>query len=277
MTVTCCYWFVAEAAHHARTLWRTAARFDASRGTAATWILTIAHRRAIDRVRSVTASAQREQRIAAATVGPDEVADMVEATLDRERVRRCLDGLTELQHESITLACYGGYSHRQVAGLLGVALGTIKTRIRDGLIRMRDCMGGAVVKLLRHDLHILNGAYALDALEGAERDRFEHHLHRCQPCAHEVGGLRETATRLAMAVAVVPPPALRGRVLAALARTRQAPPVIDSQPRTAHRPARVPRLAAAAAAVGIAAAAVLGLAQVRTQDRLDHARAMAAP
>jgi RNA polymerase sigma-70 factor, ECF subfamily len=122
-------------------VWRTAARFDASKGTAATWILTIAHRRAIDRVRSVTASAQRERRIAAAAVGPDEVADSVEATLDRERVRRCLDGLTELQHESITLAYYGGYSHRQVAGLLGVALGTIKTRIRDGLIRMRDCMG----------------------------------------------------------------------------------------------------------------------------------------
>ncbi len=122
-------------------VWRTAARFDASKGTAATWILTIAHRRAIDRVRSVTASAQREQRIAAAAVGLDEVADSVQATLDRERVRRCLDGLTELQHESITLAYYGGYSHRQVAGLLGVALGTIKTRIRDGLIRMRDCMG----------------------------------------------------------------------------------------------------------------------------------------
>ncbi len=75
-------------------VWRTAARFDASKGTAATWILTIAHRRAIDRVRSVTASAQREQRIAAAAVGPDEVADTVAATLDRERVRRCLDGLT---------------------------------------------------------------------------------------------------------------------------------------------------------------------------------------
>ncbi len=122
-------------------VWRTATRFDTSKGTAATWIMTIAHRRAIDRVRSVTASVQREQRITAVTLNQEEVADTVEATLDRERVRRCLDGLTELQHESITLAYYGGYSHRQVAGLLGVALGTIKTRIRDGLIRMRDCMG----------------------------------------------------------------------------------------------------------------------------------------
>ena len=70
----------------------------------------------------------------------DDVADAVAATLDRQRVRRCLDGLTELQRESIQLAYYGGYTHSQVAQLLGVALGTVKTRIRDGLIRMRDCM-----------------------------------------------------------------------------------------------------------------------------------------
>src|SRR2546425_808547 len=71
----------------------------------------------------------------------DEVADAVEANLDAERVRRCLSSLTDIQRESITLAYYGGYTYRQVAGLLNVALGTIKTRIRDGLIRLRDCMG----------------------------------------------------------------------------------------------------------------------------------------
>jgi len=71
----------------------------------------------------------------------DDVADTVEASLDAERVRRCLEGLTEAQRESITLAYYGGYSYRQVSGLLSVALSTIKTRIRDGLIRMRDCLG----------------------------------------------------------------------------------------------------------------------------------------
>ena len=70
----------------------------------------------------------------------DDVAEIVEASLDRQRVRRCLDGLTELQRESIKLAYYGGYSYPQVAQLLDVALGTVKTRIRDGLIRMRDCM-----------------------------------------------------------------------------------------------------------------------------------------
>ncbi|MDA8321484.1 MAG: ECF RNA polymerase sigma factor SigK [Actinomycetota bacterium] len=122
-------------------VWRTASRFDPDRGSAATWVLTIAHRRAIDRVRSTTASVAREQRVAEVEAPADFVADVVEANLERERVRRCLDGLTPLQRESITLAYYGGYSYPQVAGLLGVALGTIKTRIRDGLIRLRDCLG----------------------------------------------------------------------------------------------------------------------------------------
>ena len=122
-------------------VWRTASRFDPARGSAATWALTIAHRRAIDRVRSETAAAEREQRSAASPVAVDEVAETVEATLEAERVRRCLDGLTQLQRESITLAYYGGYSYPQVAALLGTALGTIKTRIRDGLTRLRDCLG----------------------------------------------------------------------------------------------------------------------------------------
>ena len=122
-------------------VWRTAARFDPAMGGAATWVMTIAHRRAIDRVRSSAAAAEREQKTAQVNPLRDEVADAVEASLDRERVRRCLDGLTELQRESITLAYYGGYSYRQVAELLSVTLGAIKTRIRDGLIRMRDCLG----------------------------------------------------------------------------------------------------------------------------------------
>jgi RNA polymerase sigma-70 factor (ECF subfamily) len=122
-------------------VWRTASRFDPARGSGATWVLTIAHRRAIDRVRSVTAATAREQRAAEIPGPAADVAEIVQASLDRERVQRCLAGLTEAQRESITLAYYGGYSYRQVAGLLGVALGTIKTRIRDGLIRMRDCLG----------------------------------------------------------------------------------------------------------------------------------------
>jgi RNA polymerase sigma-70 factor (ECF subfamily) len=122
-------------------IWRTASRFDPAKGSPAAWALTIAHRRAVDRVRSETASSHREEK-AALDPGSvdDDVAEVVAATLDRQRVRRCLDGLTELQRESIKLAYYGGYSYPQVAQLLDVALGTVKTRIRDGLIRMRDCL-----------------------------------------------------------------------------------------------------------------------------------------
>jgi len=123
-------------------IWRTASRFDPAKGSPAAWALTIAHRRAVDRVRSEIASSRREVKAAAEHSPPDDdVAEVVAATLDRQRVRCCLDGLTELQRESIKLAYYGGYSYPQVAQLLGVALGTVKTRIRDGLIRMRDCLG----------------------------------------------------------------------------------------------------------------------------------------
>jgi len=128
-------------------VWRTASRFDPSRGSAAAWVLTIAHRRAVDRVRSEEAAAERDTHYAAAN-GPaaegevaDTVAESVTAGLEAERVRRCLDGLTELQRESITLAYYRGYTYPQVAAALKVGLSAVKTRIRDGLIRLRDCVG----------------------------------------------------------------------------------------------------------------------------------------
>lgn len=122
-------------------IWRTASRFDASRGSAMAWLMTMAHRRAVDRVRSEQRSAERELRAASFTIAYDDVVETVEANLDRERVRRCLGSLTDLQRESVTLAYYGGYTYRQVAGLLGVAAGTVSTRMRDGLIRLRDCLG----------------------------------------------------------------------------------------------------------------------------------------
>ena len=123
-------------------VWRTASRFDATRGSAITWVMTIAHRRAVDRVRSVSAETQREQKVSTVSATPAEgVAETVESRLEAERVRRCLDSLTALQRQSITLAYYGGYTYPEVASLLSTALGTIKTRVRDGLIRMRDCMG----------------------------------------------------------------------------------------------------------------------------------------
>jgi RNA polymerase sigma-70 factor (ECF subfamily) len=124
-------------------VWRNASKFDAERGTATAWVMTLAHRRAVDRVRSVQKESERERRTAAADIPYDEVAEAVESSLERERVRRCLGSLTELQRESVTLAYYGGYTYGQVAGLLGVPTGTIKTRMRDALIRLRDCLGVA--------------------------------------------------------------------------------------------------------------------------------------
>ena len=127
-------------------VWRTAARFDAARGTATSWIFTIAHRRAVDRVRSEQASADRTLRAGAASMDTpyDSVADEVSGRLERQQVRRCLDGLTDLQRQAVTLAYYQGHSYPQVAELLGTPLPTVKTRMRDGLIRLRDCLGTGV-------------------------------------------------------------------------------------------------------------------------------------
>ena len=124
-------------------VWQDASKFDAARGSAVAWVMTLAHRRAVDRVRSVQKEAERERRVATADIPYDEVAEAVESSLEHERVSRCLGSLTELQRESVTLAYYGGYTYGQVAGLLGVPTGTIKTRMRDALIRLRDCLGVA--------------------------------------------------------------------------------------------------------------------------------------
>lgn len=124
-------------------VWRTAPRFQASRGSAMNWVLTLAHHRAVDRVRSAEAAAAREHKAALLDRMPafDEVSEQVETRLEREQVRRCMRTLSELQRESVTLAYYRGLTYREVSELLAVPLGTIKTRLRDGLIRLRDCLG----------------------------------------------------------------------------------------------------------------------------------------
>jgi RNA polymerase sigma-70 factor, ECF subfamily len=124
-------------------VWRSASRYEPAKGSAMAWIMTMAHRRAVDRVRSEQAASDRQARVAnrEQVVVYDEVAEDVEARLERERVRRCLDTLTDLQRQSVALAYYEGYTYREVAELLTVPLGTVKTRMRDGMIRMRDCLG----------------------------------------------------------------------------------------------------------------------------------------
>ncbi|WP_377267093.1 ECF RNA polymerase sigma factor SigK [Peterkaempfera sp. SMS 1(5)a] len=127
-------------------VWRCASRFDARQGSAIAWIMTLAHRRAVDRVRSAQATSDRENLAAARAHSPafDEVSEQVERRLEREQVRRCLEQLTPLQRESVTLAYYRGYTYRETADVLGAAVGTVKTRLRDGLIRLRDCLGVSV-------------------------------------------------------------------------------------------------------------------------------------
>lgn len=122
--------------------WRNAAEFDASRGSALAWLLTMAHRRAVDRVRSEQAGSQRESRYGTANIEPavDVVADSAIAGDERRRVTQCLESLTEAQRECIEMAYYGGLTYVEVAQRLAANLSTIKSRMRDALRGLRNCL-----------------------------------------------------------------------------------------------------------------------------------------
>jgi len=124
-------------------VWQSADRFAPNRGQGRSWILTIAHRRAVDRVRSAQASTDRDVRAGYRDleVPHDGVAEQVELRIEGERVAAALSRLTDAQREALTLAYYGGYSQSEIAALVGAPLGTIKTRMRDGLSRLRTDMG----------------------------------------------------------------------------------------------------------------------------------------
>jgi len=124
-------------------VWQTAARFDPNKGKAVTWMLTMAHRRAIDRVRSSQSSRNRDTKIGIRDLDRefDSVSENVEIRLEHETVKKAMTRLTELQRQAVELAYYGGYSHSEVAEMLSVPIGTVKTRLRDGMIRLREEMG----------------------------------------------------------------------------------------------------------------------------------------
>lgn len=124
-------------------VWNTADRFNPAAGSPMAWLMTLAHRRAVDRVRSEQSSTEREARYGAAmqVMDHDDVVDTVTQRLEAETVVRCLETLTETQQESVRLAYYGGLTYREVAEKLGVAVPTIKSRIRDGLLRLKTCLG----------------------------------------------------------------------------------------------------------------------------------------
>ena len=123
-------------------LWRLAPRYDAGRGSARSWVATMAHRRAVDRVRAEQARRDRDRAEGEKAARPfDAVAEEVTDRLDHGRLQRALRGLSETQWEAVKLAYYGGKTYREVAVLLEVPEGTAKTRIRDGLIKLRDEFG----------------------------------------------------------------------------------------------------------------------------------------
>ena len=126
-------------------IWQNASRYERSKGGASTWILTMAHRRAVDRIRSSQAGRDRDVKIGIRDFVSDydNVADTVETTIEHERVKEAMAQLTELQRQAVSLAYYGGYSHSEVATMLSVPIGTVKTRLRDGMIRLRDELGVA--------------------------------------------------------------------------------------------------------------------------------------
>ena len=124
-------------------IWRTASRFDQAKGSAVSWILTLVHRKAVDRVRSAEAASRRDTTDTQqeGTVDHDSTAESATASLEASRVRAALDHLTIKQRQAIELAFLGGYTHTEVATMLDLPVGTAKTRIRDGLIRLRDALG----------------------------------------------------------------------------------------------------------------------------------------
>jgi len=123
--------------------WRTATRYDESKGSALAWLMTLAHRRAVDRVRSAEAASRQDTTYHqhAHTVPHDTTAEAAESSMEARRVRTALAQLTTVQREALELAYFGGYTHTEVATMLDLPVGTAKTRIRDGLIRLRDAMG----------------------------------------------------------------------------------------------------------------------------------------
>ncbi|MDQ1484076.1 MAG: hypothetical protein QOF35_2152 [Actinomycetota bacterium] len=124
-------------------IWRQSARYAPDKGSVIGWMTTMAHRRAVDRVRSVSSDVTRDEKYAlkSADREVDVVWDGVEQKLDVERVRKGMASLTAIQREALTLAYFGGYTQSQVAQFLKLPLGTVKTRIRDGLIGLRDALG----------------------------------------------------------------------------------------------------------------------------------------
>ncbi|MFW2513664.1 sigma-70 family RNA polymerase sigma factor [Demequina sp. SO4-13] len=126
-------------------VWHRAARYDRAAGSARSWILTITHRRAVDRVRSEQAHTNRMRahgvREEIDSAEQDSVVNVMYREWEAERVQTGMESLTARQREALELTYFKGYTQREAAQALGIPLGTAKARIRDGLIKLRDALG----------------------------------------------------------------------------------------------------------------------------------------
>ncbi len=254
-------------------VWRLAPRFDPHLGSAWAWIMTIAHRRAVDRVRSEVAERTRVDRVTSkVTPSPGTVHEEVVDELDRQRVRGALDQLTELQRASIELAYYGGLTQTEIAD----APRRPPRHREDANPRRPDPAARRPWRRnVNEDLHTLVGPYVVDALDDDEREQFEAHLVDCPACAADVTEFRATTSRLATLVAETPPPALRATIMDRIATTRQVSPVAmlgERRPRPAAGRWIAPVLVAAAAVVAL----ILGLGLAATHRDLDRQQALTA-
>jgi RNA polymerase sigma-70 factor, ECF subfamily len=126
-------------------IWQSASRYDPTKGRGISWMMTLAHRRAVDRIRASQASRDRDFRVGVADWSPDidSVTEIAEIHLEMGAVHDALRRLTAFQREAISLTYFGGYTNSEVADILHIPVGTVKTRLRDGLIRLRDELGVA--------------------------------------------------------------------------------------------------------------------------------------
>lgn len=230
-------------------VWRQASGFDAQRGSVRSWMATMAHRRAVDVVRRSQSARDRELKVPADPPTSD-VAEFAILGEERDRVRAALNSLTDLQFQVIEMAYYGGLTYSEVAERLDTPLATVKTRIRDGLTRLRAALGDDM-----DDMHDLTAAYAVDALDDSELEAYEAHLAGCADCREELAGLRESTVSLAAAAGVSPPPSLKERIMAEVHGQETANVVSIDNGRSPRR-SWVPLAVAAAVALVLGAVAI---------------------
>ena len=254
-------------------VWRTASRFDAQRGSGLSWVLTIAHRRTVDRVRSEQAASDRLQKVAAASVHVpyDEVADQVGTPAGAPAG----PPLPRRSHRAAAAGDHPRLLRRSHLPRGGDAARRRPAHRQDPDAGRSDPPAGLPERrgdpMTSPDIHALGGAYALDAVDDLERVAFDRHLAECEACTVEVAEYRETATRLAEGSWSVPPPRMREQVLARAAATPQLPP--NGHRRGVASPvARWRRLAAAAAVVGVLGIGAAATTYTVQEQRLDDQR-----